>query len=66
MTIKNCSHYWLLESPDGAVTSRGVCKLCGATKMFANFLEVGTKASPYDGSKGARHTEKIRWYVEAQ
>ena len=31
-----CPHHWLIESPDGE-TSEGVCKLCGATRRFANY-----------------------------
>ena len=33
-----CSHHWLIESPKGP-TSKGVCKLCGATKEFNNQLK---------------------------
>lgn len=30
-----CRHHWVIESPQG-VTSRGVCKLCGAEREFLN------------------------------
>lgn len=30
-------HHWLIESPNGE-TSRGVCKICGATREFRNWL----------------------------
>ncbi len=32
-----CHHYWLIESAKGH-TSRGVCKLCGASKEFFNSI----------------------------
>lgn len=35
-----CAHHWLIESPNGE-TSRGTCKLCGATKEFPNSAEDG-------------------------
>lgn len=31
-----CSHHWQIETPAGE-TSLGVCKLCGATRSFANY-----------------------------
>ena len=31
----SCRHHWRIESPNGA-TSMGECKICGATKEFAN------------------------------
>ncbi len=31
-----CAHHWLIESPDGE-TSRGVCRICGASRQFANY-----------------------------
>ncbi len=33
-----CHHHWIIESPDGPV-SGGVCKLCGATKEFKNYID---------------------------
>ena len=33
-----CAHHWVIESPDGPV-SRGVCKLCGQVRGFANSIE---------------------------
>lgn len=30
-----CPHYWIIEPPKGP-TSKGVCKLCGASKEFNN------------------------------
>ncbi len=35
-----CHHYWLIESAKGR-TSRGVCKICGATKDFFNSIPLG-------------------------
>ena len=35
---QSCEHYWIIESPDGP-TSAGVCKVCGETRDFANYLE---------------------------
>ncbi|MDZ4278151.1 MAG: hypothetical protein U1B78_03330 [Dehalococcoidia bacterium] len=32
---RSCRHHWIIETPHG-VTSRGLCKLCGATKRFPN------------------------------
>jgi hypothetical protein len=34
-TEPRCRHYWIIESPRGA-TSKGVCKLCGASREFFN------------------------------
>ena len=31
-----CAHHWLIESPDGE-TSRGTCRLCGASREFFNY-----------------------------
>lgn len=36
-----CVHHWLIETPDGALMSRGVCKRCGATKEFPASAEDG-------------------------
>ena len=33
-------HHWRIEEPNGLV-SRGVCKHCGATKEFKNWLQDG-------------------------
>lgn len=37
VTKGTCKHHWLIEPPDGP-TSKGVCKLCGETKVFDNIL----------------------------
>lgn len=31
-----CIHHWRIERPDGE-TSRGRCKLCGASRDFRNY-----------------------------
>jgi hypothetical protein len=32
-----CSHYWVIESPEGPI-SKGVCKYCGAVSEFSNYV----------------------------
>jgi len=32
---KSCAHYWLIGGATGPV-SKGTCRLCGATRKFAN------------------------------
>jgi hypothetical protein len=32
---KQCTHYWIIDSPNGH-TSTGVCKFCGAVHEFSN------------------------------
>ena len=32
---RKCLHHWMVETPHG-VTSRGLCKRCGASKRFPN------------------------------
>jgi len=32
-----CRHHWIIESPQGP-TSKGVCKLCGTEREFANYI----------------------------
>ena len=39
-----CVHHWLCEAPAGE-SSLAVCKLCGASKEFKNWLDQST--SPY-------------------
>ena len=31
-----CIHRWRIDEPAGA-TSRGVCRICGAEKLFRNY-----------------------------
>ena len=33
---KVCRHHWVLDPGGDGVWSRGVCKLCGAEKLFNN------------------------------
>ena len=35
---QGCSHHWTIEIASGPV-SRGVCKSCGATREFNNYLQ---------------------------
>lgn len=35
--VADHGHRWRIEEPDGPV-SMGVCKICGATKEFKNWL----------------------------
>ena len=37
-TESTCYHHWIIEAPVG-LTSKGVCKICGAEKEFANSFE---------------------------
>ncbi|OGD86352.1 hypothetical protein A2164_01285 [Candidatus Curtissbacteria bacterium RBG_13_35_7] len=34
------NHYWILETPNGATKSFGVCKRCGSGRFFPNAVEV--------------------------
>ncbi len=36
VTETNCVHHWIIEPPTQRI-SKGVCKLCGATKEFENW-----------------------------
>lgn len=38
VTENTCYHHWIIEAPVGP-TSKGVCKICGAEKEFANTFE---------------------------
>ncbi len=37
---QKCRHYWKIESQSGT-KSRGVCKLCGEVRQFANSIYLG-------------------------
>jgi hypothetical protein len=45
---KKCNHHWVIDSPEGPV-STGICKFCGATKEFTNYLPYSSWDD--DGSK---------------
>lgn len=50
-----CSHHWQIETPAGE-TSLGVCKLCGATRSFANYsagrtMTRSSKPTPQSGQR---------------
>ena len=36
-----CQHHWLIQAADGP-TSSGVCRLCGETKDFKNYVETAS------------------------
>ncbi len=36
--IPTCQHVWLIDSPAGP-SSNGVCRACGETKEFPNYIE---------------------------
>lgn len=36
-----CRHHWLIQAADGP-TSIGVCRICGETKDFKNYIETAT------------------------
>ena len=36
-----CSHHWLIQAADGP-TSNGVCRICGETREFKNYVETAT------------------------
>ena len=36
-----CRHHWLIQAADGP-TSVGVCRICGETKDFKNYVETAT------------------------
>ncbi|MSQ08723.1 MAG: hypothetical protein EXR44_05425 [Dehalococcoidia bacterium] len=48
-----CSHHWLIEPPNGAV-SAGKCRLCGESREFRNSYEYsswyGAKTPPKPGA----------------
>ena len=35
MTTTQCPHHWIIETSAGS-TSKGVCRLCGEERVFAN------------------------------
>ena len=35
MTTNQCPHHWIIETSHGS-TSKGVCRLCGEERDFAN------------------------------
>ena len=35
MTTKQCPHHWIIETSHGS-TSKGVCRVCGEERDFAN------------------------------
>ncbi len=42
MTTTDCSHHWIIKTPEGPV-SIGKCRLCGEEKKFSNSAETHGK-----------------------
>ena len=36
-----CQHHWLIQAADGP-TSEGVCRICGETRDFKNYVETAS------------------------
>ncbi len=36
-----CPHHWVIQAADGP-TSGGVCRICGETREFKNYVETAT------------------------
>ncbi len=36
-----CRHHWLIQAADGP-TSDGICRICGETREFKNYVETAT------------------------
>ena len=36
-----CRHHWLIQAADGP-TSEGVCRICGETRAFKNYVETAS------------------------
>jgi len=36
-----CQHHWMIQAADGP-TSAGICRLCGETKDFKNYVETAS------------------------
>ena len=39
--VPSCQHHWVIQAADGP-TSPGVCRLCGESKDFKNYVETAT------------------------
>lgn len=42
-----CIHRWVLSAP-GARTVRGVCRRCGASRVYPSGLELPVSIAPYE------------------
>ncbi len=52
----DCAHHWIIETPNGA-TSKGICKLCGASRSFVNSTDRNmSRGYP----RGPKSTEKAQ------
>ena len=36
-----CRHHWMIQAADGP-TSAGICRVCGETREFKNYVETAT------------------------
>ena len=36
-----CQHHWMIQAADGP-TSGGICRICGETREFKNYVETAT------------------------
>ena len=36
-----CRHHWLIQAADGPI-SNGICRICGETREFKNYVETAT------------------------
>lgn len=52
----NHAHHFIVDTPNGP-TSEGVCKECGATKKFPNFIEESF-VSDYNARRERRELRK--------
>ncbi len=54
-----CRHHWIIEKADGPV-SMGVCKHCGLTCEFKNYIEykaIGSKTQRHSHARGRQIQE---------
>lgn len=45
--MTDCKHYWIIDPAQSGVPSSGVCRECGATKLFTN--SINPKVNPHGG-----------------
>ncbi len=59
MKVEACCHHWVIEPPNGE-KSGAVCKLCGATRDFLNY--VWNKSRNYRAPKKVEMPQELRPY----
>jgi hypothetical protein len=52
-TTPSCRHHWIIEFTEEP-TSKGVCRLCGAEKVFENHVSFPAKGAERSGEANAR------------